>query len=245
MRALTDTLYGLWFLTVFLCCALAAVVLVSVRPGSERRRHAARNAARLVFRLTGSFPAVNGLEHLPDGPAVAVANHASYLDGILLTAALPVRFRFVIKREMTRVPLVHFLLRRVDAHFVERQDKSQGAADMRSIMQTADSGGSLAFFPEGTFRAEAGIRRFHRGAFAVAFRRELPLLPVAIRGTRRMLPDQRLLPRPARLQVDILAPFHSGPHQNIEAARQYCRERIMRVTGEPDLAPSRQGDKLG
>lgn len=242
IRRAAALLYGLWFVTVFFCCAVAAVVAVALLPDATRRRRFARAAARLVFRLTGGLPDIRGLERLPAGPSVVVANHASYLDGILLTAALPVQFRFVIKREMTGVPVVHFLLQRIDAHFVERGDKSRGAADMRSIMQTADAGGSLAFFPEGTFRREAGIRRFHKGAFAVAFRREVPLVPVAIRGTRKMLPDKQLLPRPARLQVDILEPFASGPHQSIEAARRYCRDRILRITGEPDLEAAAAGE---
>jgi len=235
MKRFVAVPYGLWFAAVFLICALSAVVLVAVVPGENRRRHTARQAAKTVFWLTGSRPAVVGYDNLPPGPAVAVANHASYLDGILLTAALPETYRFVIKREVTRLPVVHFLLRRVGAHFVERSDSRRGATDMRSIMQTADKGGSLAFFPEGTFHAEAGIRRFRKGAFAVAFRNSLPLVPVAITGTRQMLPADRLLPAPGRLSIRIHPVFQPAEHQSIEAAIRYCRDCIVRTTGEADL----------
>ncbi len=235
MRDFAALLFGLWFGLVFVLCALAAILLVLLLPGESRRRRAARGAARGVFLLTRSTPRISGAENLPAEPAVVVANHASYLDGILLTAALPEAFRFVIKREVTGVPLAHFLLRRIGAHFVERENRQRGASDLRSILQTANQGGSLAFFPEGTFREEPGIRRFRNGAFAVAFRNAMPLVPVAIRGTRRMLPASRWLPRPASLSIEIMRPFLPAEHQSVEAAMTYCRGRIIKAAGEPDL----------
>jgi len=228
-------LYGVWFCAVFTLFALATLVLALVVPGELRRRQLARSAARFVFRLCGAWPLVSGLDNLPAEPAVVVANHASYLDGILLTAALPERFQFVIKREMTSIPVAHLLLRRVGAHFVERSDTHGGAKDLRSIMQTAGNGGSLVFFPEGTFRQESGIRRFRNGAFAVAFRGGMPLVPVAISGTRAMLPANSVLPSPGPLRIDIHPAFEPAEHQTIEAAIRYCRERIIKSTGEPDL----------
>ena len=100
--------------------SLGTLGLVTLVPGENRRRGIARSGARLVFRLTGAWPKIEGLEHLPEQASVVVANHASYLDGILLTAVLPHRYRFVIKREITQVPVVNFFLNRIGAHFVER-----------------------------------------------------------------------------------------------------------------------------
>lgn len=233
------TLWGLWFALVFAVMAALAVALACVVPGESRRRRWVRATARAVFRLTGSGPTVHGLERLPDTPAVAVANHASYLDGILLTAVLPERYHFVIKREVTQVPVMHFLLRRVGAHFVDRFDNTRGASDLRRIMATAGSGGSLAFFPEGTFRPEPGLRRFHNGAFAAAKRGGMPLVPVAIVGTRRMLPAGRALPMPARLAVHIGDPVLMRPDGETRAAIETCRARILAVLDEPDLAGDR------
>jgi 1-acyl-sn-glycerol-3-phosphate acyltransferase len=235
MTQIAHTLYGLWFGAVFACCSVAAVLAVAVLPGELRRRRFACGAAKTIFWLTRSSPTVSGLENIPNRPAVAVANHASYLDGILLSAVMPERFSFVIKREMTRVPVAHFLLRRIGAHFVERSDKRRGAADVRTILQTAGVGGSLVFFPEGTFQDERGIRPFRNGAFAVAFRGDMPVVPVAISGTRHMLSATRRLPRPGRLTVTIHPPFQTAAHQTVAAASAYCRERIIQSAGEPDL----------
>jgi 1-acyl-sn-glycerol-3-phosphate acyltransferase len=235
LKKITNRLYGIWFASLFSCLSIIAIGIITVVPGQERRRSIARQGARLLFQLTGSRPEISGLEHLPDHGSVVVANHASYLDGILLAAVLPRRFQFVIKREMTQVPIAHYFLRRVGAHFVERFDARKGATDARRIMQTATSGGSLAFFPEGTFRPEPGLRRFQNGAFTVALRQGLPLIPLAISGTRTMLPAHTWLPRPAKLAVVIMAPLPTDQSIDTVQARDACRQLILAKLDEPDL----------
>jgi 1-acyl-sn-glycerol-3-phosphate acyltransferase len=112
-------------------------------------------------------------------------------------AALPPSFSFVIKREMSSVPLAGTLLRRIGAEFVERQDRRRLAQDARRLLRKAELGQALVFFPEGTFSAEVGLLRFHIGAFAAAARAGMEVIPVAIRGTRACLPPGRhVLPRP-------------------------------------------------
>jgi 1-acyl-sn-glycerol-3-phosphate acyltransferase len=228
-----DRLYGLWFVSVFCCVSLLTLGLVTCTPGQHRRRLIARHGARLVFMVTGAWPAVSGWLHLPKEAAIVVANHASYLDGILLTAVLPHNYNFVIKREMTEVPFVHFFLRRLGAHFVERFDARKSVLDTRRIMQAATGGGSLAFFPEGTFRQEPGLGRFQNGAFSIAARYGMPIVPLIIKGTRAMLPAERWLPKPARLSVSIQQPLMAAadPLQ----AREICRQLILAELDEPDL----------
>ncbi len=235
-RPVIHVCYGVYFWAIFSNCALVALVLLSVLPQPAARRKAARGSAAAVFRLTGSWPKVAGWDHLPQQPSVVVANHASYLDGILLTAILPHQYQFVIKREMTRWPLIHFFLRRLGAHFVERFDPHRGATDTRKIMTTAGQGASLAFFPEGTFGSDAGLRRFHSGAFTIATRYGMPVIPLAIRGTRTMLPADRLLPRPARLEITIIEALNSGaPVTDSRLALLESRRRILAHLDEADL----------
>ena len=167
-----------------------------------------------------------------------VANHASYLDGIILTAVLPPDFSFVIKREMTRVPLAHFLLRRLDSQFLERFDTRGSARDARSILRRASQKQHLAFFPEGTFRAQPGLRRFHNGAFVSATRGGVPLVPAVIHGSRHMLPAERWLPRPGRLAVTVLDPIDPPAHSEAVAwLIASARQCILAELPEPDLHP--------
>lgn len=239
IRRLGRGLFGIYAAVVFAAFVLPAVALVAVAPRLSTRRRIVRLAAAGMFCLTGTRLTVRGLSHIPAEPCVIVANHASYLDGPILTAALPPRFGFVIKREITRVPLAHFLLRRIGSEFVERNDTHKSAADARRILQKARAQESLAFFPEGTFKREAGLRRFHNGAFAAAIKGQIPVVPVVIRGSRRMLPAAQGLPRPGRIEVIIKAPLFPGPGTLASDLLEDARRSILADLDEPDLQSHR------
>lgn len=232
-------LWGVWCLLAFTVLALLAVLAVLVLPGVQRRRAAGRGAARAWLRVTGLWPRVTGFEHLPDTACVIVANHASYLDGPLLFAIMPPRFRFVIKKEMASVPVAGLLLHRLGHDFVERHNRHAGGTDTRRLLRAASGGEALAFFPEGTFHAPPGIARFHAGAFVTAVRSGLPIVPVAIRGTRAVLPAERALPQHGPLSLDILPPLVAAgdePWDAVHDLRDRARAAIIAQVGEPDLA---------
>lgn len=234
VRSTAQLAYGLYATTTFSAVALSTLVAVAVTPRMEWRRRLVRGAAATVFRLAGAAVQVRGLHHIPETSCIVVANHASYLDGIILTAALPPRFGFVIKREVTRVPGVHYLLRRIGAEFVERFDPHRGARDARRILVRARNE-ALAFFPEGTFRPEPGLRRFHNGAFAAALHGNVPVVPVVIRGSRAMLPAERILPRPGHLEVIVKPPVTRGPEDPLRTLLEGARRSILEDLDEPDL----------
>ena len=97
-------------------------------PGARRRRRIASTFSR-GFLCAARIPfTVLGRDRLPQGPCVVVANHASYIDGLVAIAALPPDFAFVIKKEMVRVPLAGLLLRRLGSEFVERFNRHKGAS---------------------------------------------------------------------------------------------------------------------
>lgn len=228
-------IWGVAAWAVFVAACLGVIVGLAVVPGLDRRRRVARGGCRLVFRLAGIPLQVTGLKHLPPGPCIVVSNHASYLDGVLMMAALPARFSYVIKREMTQVPMANFLLRRVGSEFVEREQSSQGSRDARRILQQAGVGKSLVFFPEGTFREEPGLRRFRQGAFNAARRGEVPVVPAVILGSRAMLRAHTWLPRPGRLEVHILPPVETRHGATAPEIAAQCRAIMLPVLGEPDL----------
>src|SRR5579875_582 len=239
VHALKRIFYGLYALAAFIAVGLAALAAVLVTPGLERRRAIARAGSRAFLRLAGLPLAVSGLERLPAEPCVLVANHASYLDGIVFTAALPPRFGFVIKREMAAVPLAAAMLRRIGAEFVERFNRSKGAADARRVLRKAARGQSLVFFPEGTFSARPGLLKFHAGAFMTAARARCPVVPAVVRGTRDALPPGCILPRRAAITVELLppvSPTSAGSDTAAAELRERARAAILDRLPEPDLA---------
>jgi 1-acyl-sn-glycerol-3-phosphate acyltransferase len=231
--------YGLYAITVFLVFGLIATFLGVVLPGVQRRRAVARAAARAFLFLAGMPVKVIAAELIPAGQCVIVSNHASYLDGIVFTAALPARFGFVIKREMASVPLAGFMLQRLGSLFVERHERRQSAADARRVLRQAINGQSLVFFPEGTFTPTPGLLRFHTGAFATALRAGCPLVPAVVRGTRKALSPRGELPRPGAITIEILPalplPEDGGPGDPAVELRERARAAILHRLGEPDL----------
>ena len=239
LRRLLEGLYGLYALSLFLILGVSAFLLVMLIPGLKARRAIAHGSARLFFVCAGIRIRVVDEHELPQEPCVVVANHASYLDGVVMKGVLPARFSFVIKKEVSRVPLAGLLLRRIGSEFVDRFNRHAGAMDARRIIKAADAGQALVFFPEGTFLAQPGLGKFHTGAFAIAARAHLPVVPVVIRGTRRILPSGRFLPRPGRIEIQILPTIRAtaglDSAQIVAMTREESRKRILAHLNEPDL----------
>jgi 1-acyl-sn-glycerol-3-phosphate acyltransferase len=237
--------YGIYALLLFLAVALTALLGVILLPTLPLRRGTARIAARTFFLFAGMPVRLQGRENLPAGQCIVVANHASYLDGVVMTAALPARFGFVVKREMNGVPLAGLLLRRIGTEFVDRFNRHRGGTDARRVLRTASSGHSLVFFPEGTFTPEVGLGKFHTGAFAIAARASCPVVPAVILGTRRNMPATRVLPRPGRIEVRYGSPIAPAAATTLEdpalLLRDASRAAILAQLGEPDLCERATG----
>ena len=232
--------YGMYATALFLVLGLCALLALLFLPGVHRRRAFARGAARMFLSLAGMPVRIVNPERLPATQCVVVANHASYLDGVVFTAALPPRFGFVIKREMNDVPLAGLLLRRLGSEFVERFNRNRGAADARRVLRKATDGHSLVFFPEGTFTKMPGLMKFHTGAFVIAARAGCPIVPAVVRGTRHALSPQGGLPKPGPIEITLLPPIEPPPAPSTAAPelRDRARAAILGELGEPDLTCS-------
>ena len=240
-RALGGWLRGVWSAGLF--CAFTGPVwlMIAVLPAQTFAWRFGGAAARLWLRLSGIRLAVHGLEHLPRNPCVLVANHASYLDGIVLVAVLPWRngsgWRFVAKRELRDNFFARVFLKRLGCDFVERFDFQRSVADAERLHDTVVAGHSPIFFPEGTFTRVPGLAAFRMGAFLVAARNGVSVLPVALAGTRDVLRDGHWLPRRGTVTLTlgaIIAPDGDDWRAALQL-RNAARVAILRDCGESDL----------
>ena len=241
MNWFTRSLHAAWGLFAWIgfgLCVLFSLIVTLLVPGAARRQKLVTWAAKMVFVIPRVPVTVTGMDNLPTDNCVVVANHASYIDGIVLKGYLPWRFSFVIKGEMRNFGPAHFVLRRSGSKFVERNEITGSTRDARQIVKAAQGGESLGFFPEGTFREEPGVDRFRPGAFVAAFRAGMPVVPIAISGSRHILPSKRLLPRPGPLRIDILPAIAPGDEDFVDARHlgEAARQRILAVLDEPDIA---------
>lgn len=229
------TAYG-WLLLVPFYALVWLLTVALGRPDWNWRLTG--GAARIYLRLLGIPLAIEGVSSLPPGPCVAVANHSSYLDGLVLMAALKRPFSFVAKRELDRQWVAGTYLRAVGTEFVERFDAVRGVQDQKELSGLARAGRSLFFFPEGTFVHGAGLQRFHLGAFLAAAGAGLPVVPVAIRGTRQILRSGswRLHRGAVAVTVGEAVPPVGGEVWEAALEQQKAaREFILAHCGEPDL----------
>jgi 1-acyl-sn-glycerol-3-phosphate acyltransferase len=204
---------GRALLTAYIAAVFAVTVpvlwayLLAV-PAGQRADRAARRWSRLILRLCGYELRVHGRTHLEGLPsAVLVANHASYIDPIVLMAAIPVRFQFVAKRRLLRYPVIGTVIQKAGHATIDKADVSQrlaGAADISALLTDRRL---LVIFPEGTFVRAPGLLPFRLGAFKAAVDRGCPVVPVAIRGARDVLPADTWLFRRAPLHVTIGPPM--------------------------------------
>jgi len=245
-RTVSAGLYASYCWTLFGLVAPFAWLAVILMPGSERRWAFMRGVARFLARASFTPLLITGSENLPRGrPCVIVSNHASYIDSYVLVAAVPLEFSFVAKGELAARWINRLFLERIQAELVERFDRQKGIEDARHIAGAAREGRSLMFFAEGTFTRMPGLLPFHMGAFIAAAEAGVPVVPVAIRGTRSILLDDTWFPRRGMITVTIGKPIKPEKTEGESASdlwkaalkrRDAAREHILRYCGEPDLS---------
>ena len=237
--AAVQVAYGLYGWLVFSVVAVLGIAALPFAPDAAARWRVVHRVARLLVRLLRIPLTVDGLEHLSPGKAaVAVVNHASYADAIVLAAALPSTVRFAAKEAFAHTPLFGYVLRRLDTHFVERVDAARGVEDTRGLAAALCDGATVVMFPEGTFSRAPGLAAFRLGAFVAAAQAGVAIVPIVLRGTRSLLRDQRWLPVRHPVEVSVLTPV--APEGSDWSAAVRLRDRVrdamLHACGEPDLA---------
>jgi 1-acyl-sn-glycerol-3-phosphate acyltransferase len=235
-RLVADVLYGAYTLALFFLMGTPIWGLVALVPSRPFGWRLVGSAGRLAARLTATPFRVDGLQNLVQ-PCVLVVNHSSYIDGIILAAALLRPFTFVAKRELDNHFVPRVFLRHMGVEYVERFDKQRGADDARRAARRAGEGESLLFFPEGTFLRMPGLLPFRMGAFVAAVEAGVPVVPLTIRGTRAKLRAGQWLPRRGAISVTISPPIvpQGRDWAAAVALRDATRAEVLRRSGEPDL----------
>jgi 1-acyl-sn-glycerol-3-phosphate acyltransferase len=138
---------------------------------------------------------------------VFVANHQSTIDVCALFRALPVPIRFVIKQELAKVPFIGWYARAMGMVFIERGHAREAVGRLHAVASLLRAGESLCAFPEGTRSRNGSVRPFKGGAFQVALQAGVPVVPIAIEGSGRVLPASGFRVRPGKITVRVGEPI--------------------------------------
>jgi fatty-acyl-CoA synthase len=237
-RGARRALYAAWLAVALPLLLLPTWLLVAVVPSRRFAVALSRSASRAGLRVTGCRLEAEGLERLRGGgPMVLAANHASYADVAVLLALLPIDFVFVAKREVLAFPLVGAFVRRCGHVTVDRWDALQSVTDSDLVGRALKEGRTVLFFPEGTFVAATGLRPFRLGAFMTAAVAGVPVVPVALRGTRHVMRGDWGLPHPGRVSLHVGEPLAAGGTDLASLVRLRARvaDAIAAHCGEPRL----------
>jgi len=238
LRHALQTLYGLYASTMLAVVIIPLCLLIISGPTLGIRRAIGRAGVKLAMLAIGQPLRVSGLQHLPPGPCICVANHASYVDGLVLTAALPARFTFLVQHGAATWPLAGKTIQRMGVSFVNRGSARDAALATRELLRRIQSGESFAIFAEGTFKQPRGLLAFHSGAFVIASKAGVPVVPAVLRGTRQLFGEGMRLPGWSRIEIEILpaiAPVGEG-REAANRLRDGVRAAILGRCGEPDAA---------
>jgi 1-acyl-sn-glycerol-3-phosphate acyltransferase len=189
---------------------------------------------RQVIRVGGWRVRAEGLERLPEGGAILVSNHQSLLDIPLFLTVFRREIKFLAKRELGEIPLFGKAMAYAGNLFVDREDPRDSVHLMREAVRRIRKGQVVVIFPEGTRSADGTIGEFKPGAFYLAQKAGVPVLPVYIDGGRRALPKGALIFRPADMVVRVLEPlvFTAGMPLSRQEIAEEARRRILSAREE-------------
>ncbi|HID98497.1 MAG TPA: acyl-phosphate glycerol 3-phosphate acyltransferase [Thermodesulfobacteriaceae bacterium] len=242
---LAEYCYGIYVWSVFLFLSPLVWTAVALSPGMSASKRIVKAAGRALLRFSGIPVHVTGMENFPVGtPCMVVANHASYLDGLVLSVVLPEDTGYVAKKELLDNFIPRIFLTRLGTLFVERFDPKAGVEDTGRVLDRLRRGGTVILFPEGTFRRMPGLLPFRMGAFVAAAEGGVPVLPVAVRGTRSILRSGEWLPRRGSISVVISRPVYpeGSDWQAALKLRKRARDAILKHCGEPELVHEDRSD---
>jgi 1-acyl-sn-glycerol-3-phosphate acyltransferase len=183
--------------------------------------------ARALLRVVGVRVVVEGAGHLPGGPAVYAANHASVLDIPVLFGHLPVDFRIIHKRSLLLVPVVGVYLFAAGHVAIDRKNAFRARRSLARAAETIRRGASMIVFPEGTRSAGGEVAAFKRGSFLLAVRTAAPVVPLSIAGVKAVIPRGLRSLRPGTVRLVVHRPLATGGRDERDAG--HLAEEVRRI----------------
>ena len=191
------------------CISLAMLVRAFTRGNRVPLRMASRLWAPGLLGGAGARLDVRGVENVDwSKPCVLVATHESVIDICALFRAVPVPLRFMLKHEMTRMPMVGWYAKSMGMCFIERDgNRASMVRSLRAASAIVQGGHVLCIFPEGTRNTDGRVGEFKPGAFQVAIGAGVPVVPVAMSGAGAILPPHGFRVRPGTIRLRIGQPI--------------------------------------
>lgn len=194
--------------------------------------------SKTFMKLTGSKISVAGLDLIPEGPVVFIANHESDIDIPVLLGAIDKPFGFVSKVEMKKVPIISAWLDALNCVLIDRKNTKQAVHSLQEGVKLFKEGHSLVIFPEGTRSKGGDVRPFKVGGIRLAQNAGVPIVPISIKGTADVFERNGLFIKPAAIKVTIGHPIDPKVyyHKNYRELTEEVRQIIITIRGGRGIA---------
>ncbi|MBN2284198.1 MAG: 1-acyl-sn-glycerol-3-phosphate acyltransferase [Deltaproteobacteria bacterium] len=164
--------------------------------------------SRLNLMLSGVSVKVEGLEKIDRNQSyIVMSNHQSHFDVWALIAFLPLQLRWVMKKELRKVPVFGYCCDRMGHIYVDRGDSEKARESLQVAGEKMRAGASLFFFPEGTRSPRKEMLPFKKGGFVIALATGMPILPISVKGGREILPKNSIKIMPGEMIICIHDPL--------------------------------------
>ncbi len=172
---------------------------------------------------------IDGLEHIkPNQPYIFVSNHQSSIDIPALFAAIPVSARFIAKHQLRYVPFIGWWMTLAGFIYVDRRDSRRAIASLSVAADRIRAGSSILAFAEGTRSDDCRVHPFKKGPFALAIAAGVPVVPITIEGSGRLMPKNSWVITPGPIRVSLGTPIHpEAANWNRETLRAMAHRVVV------------------
>ncbi len=227
MQELKARLYTIWCWTG--CAASTAFwatvsILGSLFSTSGRLQHyCMRRWSKDNLWLSRAHVEIEGMKNIDHSrPSIFIANHSGLHDILSLSAYLPMQFRWVAKKSLFRVPFMGWHMRRSGYIAIDRDNPRDAAKSIIEAAHAIRNGINAIAFPEGTRSRTGSLGKFHSGAFALALRTGVPLVPITLEGSYRVI-----MPKTLKVNPGVIIRIRIDKPMNLSSYSRGEKRRLM------------------
>lgn len=213
-------------LNTFIWALVAIFLSLFSRSGRLLHFYSAAPWSKIILWGTGVRVEISGLSNIDKEKShIYIPNHLSFFDIFSLLAYLPVNFKFILKKELMHIPILGWAMRRAGYISIDRSSPAKAKHTLMQAVERIKSGTSLVMFAEGTRSYNGRLQPLKRGAFHLAIASGSPIVPVAIKGTKEIMPKGSFKIHRGFVTIRVGAPV-----ETINYTKQTMPDLIERVT---------------
>jgi 1-acyl-sn-glycerol-3-phosphate acyltransferase len=182
---------------------------------------------------------VDGMEHVKrEGPYIFMSNHQGYYDVFALLAHLPFQFKWLVKKELFSVPILGWTMAAAGYINIDREGTRKTVEALGKAAQKIREGMSVVVFPEGSRSPDGSIQPFKKGGFNLAIKSKVPIVPVAIMGSRAIMPKGKLTATSGEIRIRMDHPIETQNYSLkdrkplMEKVRQTISRNFKLISGK-------------